>query len=337
MKAIQLIRYGDPEKAFQIQDVPVPEPAEGEVLIRVTSFGLNFADVLSRRHLYRDAPSLPFVPGYEVVGYVEEDPSGKFTKGDRVVAFTRFGGYAEYAVSDTRAVALLPENIGDAEATALATQYCTAYHAAIDMANLKKGEKVLVHAAAGGVGIALVQLARMRECRVAGTAGSDEKIGFLRKKDVDPAINYRKEDFEKWIRETMPGGKIDVAFDPVGGKNFRKSVRLLDHGGRIVTYGASDQMNRKGPFGVMGLLLAFGFLHPVGLIIGSRGVLGVNMLRIAEHKPEVLQHALEEVVRLAGEGHLKPVVGKVFRAREIAAAHRLLESRKSIGKIALIW
>ncbi len=338
MKVIQLVQYGDAAKAFQINEALVPEISEGEVLISVETFGLNFADVMSRLGLYREAPSLPFVPGYEVAGHIEKSRSDAFKEGDRVVAFTRFGGYAEKVKTDARAVALLPEEIKNAAATALATQYCTAWHAAYDLANLREGETVLIHAAAGGVGIALTQLAKLRKCVVAGTAGSEEKMRFLKESGVDYAINYRKQDFAAEVLKQTNGKKPDVIFDPVGGKNFKISRKLLDYGGRIVAYGASDQLNhKKNPFAILNLLLGFGFVHPIGLIMNSRSVLGVNMLKIAEHKPSVLQHALHEVVRMTQEGKLKPVVGKEYRAEQIAEAHAFLESRQSIGKIVLHW
>ncbi len=338
MKAIQLIKYGDADQAFRISDLLVPEPQEGEVLIRVERFGLNFADVMSRRHLYRDAPSLPFVPGYEVTGVVEKAPPGSFRQGDRVVAFTRFGGYAQYVTAPLPAVAVLPEGIGFAEGTALATQYCTAWHAAADMANIREGELVLVHAAAGGVGIALTQIAHMRGATVIGTAGSEEKIKFLEETGVEYAVNYREKDFEKEV-PALTGGRLpDVIFDPVGGKNFSKSRKILSYGGRIVAYGASSQLSlRKNPLAPLKLLFGFGFLHPVGLIVNSRGVLGVNVLKIADHKPEVLQRTLQEVVHHTSEGKLNPLVGREYPAEEIAEAHAFLESRQSIGKIVLHW
>jgi len=338
MKAIQLIKYGDADKAFRIADLPAPRPQEGEVLVRVERFGLNFADVMSRRHLYRDAPALPFVPGYEVTGVVEEARSASFRRGERVVAFTRFGGYAEYVTAPQEAVASLPEGIGFSEGTALATQYCTAWHAAADMANIRRGELVLVHAAAGGVGIAITQIAHLRGATVAGTAGSEEKISFLKESGVEYAVNYREQDFEKEVLRITGGRLPDVIFDPVGGKNFSKSRKILNYGGRIVTYGASVQLSlRRNPLAPLKLLFGFGFLHPVGLIINSKGVLGVNVLKIADHKPEVLQQTLQEVVRHTAEGKLKPLVGKEYPAEEIAEAHAFFESRKSIGKIVLHW
>ncbi len=338
MKAIQLIKYGDTDHAFRITEMPAPAPAEGEVLIRVETFGLNFADVLSRRHLYRDAPSLPYVPGYEVVGVIEESRTEDLKKGQRVVAFTRFGGYAEYVSAPALAVTPLPENIGNGEGTALATQYCTAWHAAADMANIRRGELVLVHAAAGGVGIAITQIARLRGATVIGTAGAEEKISFLKENGVEYAVNYREQDFEKEVTRITGGRLPDVIFDPVGGKNFSKSRKILNYGGRIVTYGASVQLSlRRNPLAPLKLLFGFGFLHPVGLIINSKGVLGVNVLKIADHKPEVLQQTLQEVVRHTAEGKLKPLVGKEYPAEEIAEAHAFFESRKSIGKIVLHW
>ncbi len=338
MKAIQLVKYGKADKAFQITDLPVPEPGEGEVLIRVSSFGLNFADVMSRLGLYREAPKTPFVPGYEVVGTVEKSNVASLKEGERVVAFTRFGGYAQYVTAPDLAVVPLPERVSDAAGTALATQYCTAWHAAIDMANIREGELVLVHAAAGGVGIALTQIARMRGATVAGTAGSEEKIRFLKENGVEYAVNYREKDFVEELPRLTGGRLPDVIFDPVGGKNFSRSRKILAVGGRIVAYGASDQLNhRKDPLASLKLLFGFGFLHPVGLIMNSKGVLGVNMLKIADHKPEILQKAMQKVVRLTAAGKLKPVVGREYPATEIAAAHEFLESRKSIGKIVMKW
>jgi NADPH2:quinone reductase len=254
------------------------------------------------------------------------------------VAFTRFGGYAQYVTAPALAVVSLPENIGNGEGTALATQYCTAYHAAVDMAHIRENELVLIHAAAGGVGIALTQLAHMVGATVIGTAGSQEKIAFLKASGVEYAVNYREKDFDKEVPRITGGRLPDVIFDPVGGKNFSKSRKILDYGGRIVTYGASSQLTLgKGPLAPFRLLLGFGFLHPVGLIVNSKGVLGVNMLKIADHKPEILQKAMQEVVRLASAGKLKPLVGKEYPAEKIAEAHAFLESRQSTGKIVLHW
>jgi len=339
MKAIQLIKYGAASEAFRITETEKPGIESNEILIKVSSFGLNFADVMARRGLYQEAPPLPAVLGYEAVGVIEETGSNvkEWSVGQRVVAFTRFGGYAEYVKADQQALAAIPDNMDSGVATALSTQYCTAYYAAYDMANIHEGEVVMIHAAAGGVGIALTQLAHLRGCKVVGLAGSDEKIRFLKESGVELALNYRSVDFSVEVPAQL-GRKVDVIFDPVGGKSFKKDKKILDYGGRIVAYGASDQLNRrKGFISTMKLLFGFGFLHPVGLIVNSKGILGVNMLKIADHKPEILLNTLKSVVDLAEKGKIKPLVGKEYKAEEIAAAHDYFESRRSIGKIVLYW
>lgn len=340
MKAIQLIKYGDSDSAFRIEEIDKPVIGSQEVLIKTETFGLNFADVMARRGLYKAAPLMPAVLGYEVVGEIAD--MGRdvvdLSVGQKVVAFTRFGGYAEYAKTDSRAIAIIPGDMDNGQATALSTQYCTAYYAAYEMANIQEGEFVLIHAAAGGVGIALIQLAKRRGCKIIGTAGSEEKMKFLKEIGVDFVINYREKDFSVEIPKLLGDQKPDVIFDPVGGKSFKKGRGLLNIGGRIVGYGASDQLNRKKSFfsGIK-LMWQFGFLHPVNLIVNSSGVLGVNMLKIADFKPEVLQRTLKNVVNLAVNNEVQPFVGKEFKAIEIAQAHEYLESRESIGKIVLHW
>lgn len=340
MQAIQLIKYGEAKEAFRQTEIEKPEISKGEVLIKTEAFGLNFADVMARRGLYKEAPPLPSVLGYEVVGWVAALGADvtNLKEGQRVVAFTRFGGYAEYAKTNAAGVTVIPEGMDKASAAALSTQYCTAYHAAYDMANIRSGEIALIHAAAGGVGIALIQLAKLRGCRIIGTAGSEEKLIFLKNQGVEYAINYREKDFVDEIHKLPGNVKPDVIFDPVGGKSFKKSKSILNYGGRIVTYGASDQLNRKkGLISGLKLMLGFGFMHPVGLLMNSTGVLGVNMLKIADHKPEVLKHALDKVVEMAEKNEILPYVGKEFKASEISDAHAFLESRKSIGKVVLHW
>lgn len=340
MKAIQLVKYGSPEDAFKISEIEKPRILAGEVLIKVESFGLNFADVMARRGLYKAAPPIPAVLGYEVVGRISEMGADvkSLQTGQKVVAFTRFGAYAEYAKTHCSAVSPISDSMDNGTATALSTQYCTAIYAAYEMANIQSQEYVLVHVAAGGVGIALVQLALNRGCKVIGTVGSEKKIQFLKKMGVEHAINYLEKDFEEEIPKILGDRKVDVIFDPVGGNFFKKDRSLLNTGGRIIVYGASDQLNRKKGFvSKLKLMMAFGFMHPVGLMLKSQGVIGVNMLQIADNRPEVLQRSLNNVVKLYQQGRIKPYVGKEFSAQEIANAHAYFEARESIGKVVLHW
>ncbi len=338
MKAIFLIKNGNAANAFEVRETAKPQPTENEVLIKVSAFGLNFADVMARNGMYKEAPPLPAVLGYDVAGIVES--TGKNVQhvqaGDHVTAMTRFGGYAEYAITQAEAVAKIPGNMDDATATALTTQYCTAYYAAAEAVNLFKGDKVLIQSGAGGVGTALIQYAKHKGCEIFSTAGSDAKLQYLSSLGVQHPINYTTQDFETEAKRITNGKGVDVIFDAVGGASVKKGFRSLAAGGRIVCYGAAD-MSDKNIFGKIKAGLGFGFYHPAMLMMPSKSIIGINMLRIADNKPAVLQRCLTNVVRLTEEGVFKPTIGKVFPVNDIAAAHEYLEKRKSMGKIAVQW
>ena len=224
MKAIVLTRYGRPQEAFEIQERPTPEPAAGQVRIAVEAFGLNYADVSARQGTYMDAPPIPCVIGYEVVGRVDAHGPGVTQPaiGQRVAALTRFGGYATAAVTDARAAVPIPDDLDSGLAVALPTQGGTAYYCAEEMVRLHAGDHVLVQAAAGGVGTLLVQLCKRHGCVVYGTAGSDEKLDYLRKLGVDHPINYRRDDFADAVRRVRGDAGIDVIFDSLGGSAGRQ-------------------------------------------------------------------------------------------------------------------
>ena len=338
MKAAVLIKNGEASSSFKMREMPKPVPGSGQVLIKVEAFGLNFADVMARRGLYKEAPPLPAVLGYDVAGTVDEVGSNvsNIQIGDRVMAMTRFGGYAEYAITEALALAKIPDNLDAPAATALTTQYCTAYFAAAEMVNLHEGDKVLVQSGAGGVGTALIQFAKYKGCEIFATAGSSDKLDYLRKSGVHHPINYTTQDFEAEIKKITGNKGVDVIFDAVGGKSVKKGMRSLSAGGRMVCYGASALTN-KNIFGKLSTALSFGLYHPAFLMMPSKAIIGINMLRIADNKPEVIQRCLQQVVRLTEEGIFKPEISKVFPAAEIGAAHEFLEKRKSIGKVAVTW
>ncbi len=339
MKAAVLIKHGDSESSFQIKEVEKPVISNNEVLIRVEAFGLNFADVMARRGLYNDAPPLPSILGYDVVGEVVEALSkgGKKLLGKRVVAMTRFGGYAEYAKTDVSGVVPISNEMDVVKASALATQYCTAYYAAFECINLFKDDRVLIHAAAGGVGTALTQLAKLKECEVIGLTSKEKKIAYLKDNGVDHAINISKTDYSQKIKE-LSDEKLDVVFNSVGGKTYKQDLKMLDKGGRILLYGVADRLEkRKGALGTFSLLWKFGIMTPVQLMISSQSIIGINMLRIADHKPKILKRCLEKVVEMTEKGMLDPKEGGVFNIADIDKAHALLESRNSVGKIVVRW
>ncbi len=335
MKAAVLVKKGDPHQAFEIREVEKPEPQAGTLRIKVEAFGLNYADVMARLGLYQDAPPMPSILGYEVVGVVETLGDGVDAAwlGKRVVALTRFGGYAEYAVTDVRAAAEIGE-MDAAEATALATQYATAWFGAEVQGAPLAGSTVLLTAAAGGVGTALIQLSKRRDCTVIGAASSKEKLNYLREQGCDHVINYKEQDLFAEAKRIAGDRGIDVIHDSVGGSYVGKGMKLINHGGRVVCYGAAS-MSQANVFQKLAILKGFGLLSPIQLMMQSKGIIGVNMLRVADHAPEVLQHCIQSVVALAQAGEIKPTVGGVFAFEDIAQAHALLGSRQSIGKIAI--
>jgi len=339
MKAIFLTQFGKPgNESFKIQEAPEPTVEAGQVKIKTQAFGLNYADVMARKGIYNDCPPLPAVLGYECVGFVEEIgadvPNVKV--GDRVIAFTRFGSYAEKVVTNYLAVQKIGTDLSNGLAVALATQYSTAWFASSEAINMYEGEHVLVHAAAGGVGTALVQMAKAKGCTLYGTASSPKKLEYLKSIGVDYPINYVEQDFEAEIMKIRGKERIDVIFDPVGGKNFNKSLKILAYGGRIVPYGASSR-ERKGILSLLKVAWGFGLHLPVGNIMKSQTWAGVNMLRIADYKPQLINRCLEKVYDLFEKGIAKPHVGGVYSVDKIGQAHDFLESRKSMGKIVVEW
>jgi len=335
MRAIYLNKYGDANNAFELKEALIPTPTANEVVIKVHSFGLNFADIVARRGLYPDAPKNPSILGYDVSGIVHAigNEISHVEEGDKVVAMTRFGGYAEYSVTMGEGVAKIPANLDYAHATALATQGCTAYYCSVDSVSLHKGDKVLIQAAAGGVGSLLVQICQHFGCEIYGTA-STSKLSYLKEIGVHHPIDYTKEKFTSHIKDG-----IDVAFDSIGGKTFKDAFKLLKPGGKMVYFGAAAQINgdKTNKLKAIGVGLGFGIFSPIPLLMKSQALIGVNMLRIADHKPNVLAHALSKVVDYTTNGIIKPKVGKIFKAKNIAEGHAYLESRKSIGKVVMEW
>ncbi len=337
MKAFQLTKFGSAEKAFQLTDMPEPLPKSDEVIIEVEGFGLNYADVMARLGLYQDCPPLPCVLGYEAVGRVSA--KGAETTGveigDRVTSFTRFGGYAEKVAATHLGVAKIEDDVSIGDGAALATQFCTAWYAAEECVRLHKGDKVLIHAAAGGVGTGLVQLCKRHACEIYGTAGSQEKLDFIAELGVDHPINYKKEDFYDYFKRQNI--KLDVVFDSIGGDYVRKAWKLLDAGGRLVMFGAAQMSDASNIFKKIGVGLGFGIYHPAQLLMAGKSLIGVGMLPLADEKPLTLKRCLDGVVDLYQKGELKPVVGGIFKADQLAEAHNFLANRKSMGKVVVSW
>ena len=342
MRALVAKRYGAPQ-VFEMQQVPDPQPKAGEVLVRVKAIGVNFADLLQRMGIYPSTPKPPFIPGLELAGVVEkviEAPrpaAGESLRpGDAVAALTNFNAYAEWAAVPSSRVYRLPPGMGFEDGAAIPANYLTAYHAMFAMGNLQPGDRVLIHGAAGGVGIAAVQLARARGLVIFGTAGP-AKQEYLRKIGVDHAIDYEKTDFVQTVEKFAPDG-IEMVMDPVGGRSFARSYECLGPGGRLVVYGLSSAAGPDGKRSLIrGLtaLLQVPRFNPLKLMQRSAAVIGVS-LRTMQSRPAVLRGELDEIFRLYGAGKIKPVIGKTFRLDQGAAAHQYIHERKNIGKVILL-
>ena len=337
--AIQLVKNGEAENAFKQTTITLPDLKDDEVRIEVESFGINYADVMARNGLYREAPPLPCVLGYEVVGKVvalgkdvPEDLEGK-----RVVAFTRFGGYSKHAQTKYQGVVEIGDYDGG-KALCLATQYVTAFYMSHVATTVQKGDNVLIHAAAGGVGTALIQLLKGKGANIIAKTGSDKKFDYLRDLGVENIINYNKSDYTEQVQKLLKNQRLDVSFNPVAGSTFKKDWRLLGNGGSLVLFGGSERSGKKwGILSTLNFVRKMGIIIPITLMMRSKSIIGINMLKVADYKPFTIQHCLTEVVRLAKDGTLSPQVGASFNASEIDKAHALLESGKSTGKVVLNW
>jgi NADPH:quinone reductase-like Zn-dependent oxidoreductase len=335
MRALVLVKHGPPEQALEVRDWPDPVAGKGEVLVDVRAAGLNFADVMARAGLYPDAPKPPCVMGYEVAGLVAAvgpEVSG-FEPGQRVVAATRFNGFAERAVAKTADVLPLPDEMTFEQGAALPVNYGTAYAAVVLMAAVRAGETALVHAAAGGVGIAATQLLRDRGAEVIGTA-SASKHDACREQGVAHAIDYRTQDFKQEVARITGGRGVDVVLDALG--DFKASYSVLRPGGRLVMYGASKLLtgDRRNVVKALSTVVTMPRFSPLKLMNENKAVIGLNLLKWWDARGS-LEEVTGPLVELIQRGAVKPVVSKVFPFSEAAAAHRYIQERKNIGKVVL--
>lgn len=340
MKAYYLKQYGKADTAFELREHPLPASVQpDEVRIQVEAFGLNYADVMARNKKYREAPPIPCVIGYEVVGTITEAGADipKDHLGKRVVAFTRFGGYAQEVITKQYGYAVIG-NMEAGKALALATQYVTAYYMVNVLTNILPGDKVLVHSAAGGVGTALIQLLKIRGAEVFAKSRSDKKKDYVLSQGADHFINYSKEEYATQIRRILKEDRLDVSYNPIAGSTYKKDMSLLGSGGRIVLFGGAELSGTKwGIFSQLNFLRKMGLVIPVGLMMTSRNILGVNMLKIADNRPKVMALCLEAVVDLYQQGKIHPEIGSLYSHEQLGEAHAFLESGNSVGKIGIIW
>jgi NADPH:quinone reductase-like Zn-dependent oxidoreductase len=336
VRALVITQHGSPE-VLKVLDRPDPEAGPGEVRIAVKAAGVNFSDLLARTGMYPDAPKPPSVIGYEVAGDVESVGDGveDLKPGDRVIAGTRFGGQAELAVTEAGNVFRLPDGWGYEKGAAVPVVYVTAYAGMIRYGNVFAGERVLIHAAAGGVGIAATQIGRHLGAELYGTA-SASKHDAVRGFGIEHPIDYHSQDFVKEIRR-LTGEKrpLDLVMDAVGGNSFRKSWSLLGAGGRLVAFGVSESGGgERREIGKALKMLATSPIFPVlTMMRDSKSVIGLNMLTLQDAKG--LADYLQPLTELMEKGVIDPVVSEAFPIERAADAHRYLSERKNIGKVVL--
>ena len=333
---------GGPE-VLQVQERPDPPVGPGEVRIAVRAAGINFADTMARVGLYPDAPKPPCVLGYEVGGEIESVGPGvdSHAPGDRVMAGTRFGGQAELVSVPADQALPFPEEWSFEQAAAVPVNYGTAYAALVTMGALKPGERVLIHAAAGGVGISAVQIARSVGAEIFGTA-SASKHDAIRAQGVQHAIDYRTQDFAEEVRRITGGDGLDVIIDASGPTNFRKDYRLLREGGRMIMFGlseASTETGRSVPKLLSSLarmpLATTPWWKSLATMNENKMVGGLNMLAWWDREGS-LDRVIEPLRGLLAEGQIEPVVAEAFSFERAGDAHAFIGDRRNIGKVVLV-
>jgi NADPH:quinone reductase-like Zn-dependent oxidoreductase len=338
MRAIWVTRTGGPE-VLAVRETPDPQPGPGEVRIRVRAAGLNFAEVMARQGLYPDAPKPPGVLGYEVAGVIDTagpDGSG-LPPGARVLALTRFGGHADTVCVPAGQVWELPDGMGFEEAAALPVNYLTAYHMLFRVSGLRPGERVLVHMAAGGVGIAVLQLCRTVPRVVTFGTASAAKHEVLRAEGCTHPIDYHTEDYAARVRELTDGEGVDVVLDPLGGRDWKKGLRLLRPAGRLVAYGFANLARgpRRSLATVARQAVGVPLLTPLGLMDRNHSVSGVNLGHLWG-QVGMLREEMEALLALWRNGEIRPRVDTVYPFTEAALAHQRLSGRQNVGKVILV-
>jgi NADPH:quinone reductase len=312
MRAVVISEFGGPEQLKLVEDHPQPEPGDGQVLIKVSRAGINFADTHARENSYLASYELPLIPGTEVAGEVD---------GRRVVALTGTGGYAEYAVAPEQSAFPIPDGVNDNAALGIVVQGLSAWHLLKTSSHLAEGETVVVHAAAGGVGTIAVQLAkRYGAGRVIATASTEEKRGLALELGADAAVDVTREDLKAALIEANLGEPVDIVLEMAGGTVFEQSLAALAPFGRLVTYGmASRQPNQ----------VASG-----ELMRKSRAVVGFWLMHCLR-EPEMVAGPLKELFALAAGGDLRVVEGEAYGLSEVRRLHEDLAARRTSGKLVI--
>jgi len=323
MKVIRFEKYGSPE-VLQLVDIEIPIIGDQEVLVEIKAIGVNYADTARREGKYVVPTPLPFIPGAEVAGVITEVGRDvkRYKRGMRVVSLIESAGYAEYVNIHEMALAPIPDGVEFVDAVALPLQGQTAYHILKTMGRLQKGETVLVHAAAGGVGAIAVQLAKIFGAgKIIATASNDEKLAHAKEMGADHLVNYTEEGWELKVRELTDGKGVDVALEMVGGEIFRNTLKCLAPFGRVVVFGAASGEQSA--------------LYAGELMRRNQSVIGFFLPQIMKNY-DMYQASFKELLGFIESGDLKLTIGGTYSLEEAADVHRLLQGRQTMGKLVLV-
>jgi NADPH:quinone reductase-like Zn-dependent oxidoreductase len=330
VKAVVITKHGGPG-VLEVQEQPDPQLRPGEVRIDVAAAGINFADVMARMGLYQDAPKTPCVVGYEIAGTILELGDGVqgLTPGQRVFAGTQFGGYASQVVVPAGDVVALPQELSFEQGAAIPVNYATAWAGLIGFGSLQPGERVLVHSAGGGVGIAATQIAKRTGAEVYGTA-SPGKHARCEELGVDDMVDYTQDGWERGLPQ------FDVILDAVGGKSFRTGYDLLRPGGRLVAFGASAIVSgqRRNLVTALRTVIRMPRFNMIKQMSESKAVIGLNMLTLWKDRG-TLEPWISPLREMLDDGTVKPVVAGVFSFEEAGAAQSMITERRNVGKVIL--
>ncbi|WP_166532271.1 NADPH:quinone oxidoreductase family protein [Blastococcus xanthinilyticus] len=317
MRAWRVHELGDPSKVMSLDEVEQPTPGEGQVLVKVRAAALNFPDVLMAMGTYQEKPPLPYTPGVELCGEI-------VGTGQRVIGSPAGGpgAFAEYALMDAAAAFPAPEGLSDEKAAALYLTYQTGYVGLHRRAGIAAGDWVLVHAGAGGVGTAAIQLAKAAGAKVIATAGGSRKTQVCTDLGADHVVDYTTEDFVPIVKEVTGGHGADIVYDPVGGDVFDKSTKCIAFEGRIVVVGFTS-----------GRIPEARANH---LLVKNYSVVGLHWGLYRKHDPAVFGMVHEQLTRLVADGHVDPLVGAVHPLEEAPQALARLASRETVGKVVLV-
>lgn len=322
LKVIQFDEFGGPEK-LRLIDKDIPTISENEVLVKVKAIGVNYADTARREGQYVVPTPLPYVPGSEIAGKVVEVGSQVegVHEGKRVVSLIASDGYAEYVKLKASHLIPIPDDVTYENAVALPLQGLSAYHILKTMARIAEGETVLVHAAAGGVGLLAVQLAKIFGAKkVIATASTNEKLSLAKEMGADDLVNYTNHGWEQEVLELTEGHGVDIALEMAGGDVFHRTIKCLAPFGRLIIYGVASGEQAK--------------FYPSKLMRKNQAVIGFFLPQIMKHRT-LYQNSLQELMQLVGENKLMVTIGGRFALSEAAHVHEILQGRKTIGKIIL--